>query len=136
MCINMYSYINVHNLLHSNSIDINITSKLIQDKLLNLKIANYICIIFMIYLILLITSKFQIKDGIKLNLYKLLGSKINNNLEYFLNKIIKFNKKMNIFYIVLTIILLIIVLSYYAHICHELYININSYIDVNYDIKK
>lgn len=136
ICLNMDSYISVHNLLHSNSIYNNITSKLIENKLLNLKIANYICIIFMISLILQITSKLQIKDGIKLNFYKILGSKINNNLEYFLNKIIKLNKKMNILYILLTIILLIIVLSYYTHICHELYISINSYINVNNDIKK
>jgi group I intron endonuclease len=69
------------------------------------------------------------------NLSSILGIKINNGLEYYINKMIFFNKEISIIYIWLLLILLIIALSFSAYTCNELYTNIDSYINVHNNIK-
>lgn len=54
---------------------------------------NATCLSLIIILIIQIIFKFYLKDSIKLNLFNILGINLNNNLEYYLNKIIILNKK-------------------------------------------
>jgi hypothetical protein len=71
----------------------------LQDLLLNLEITNYVCISLIIILVIQILFKFNIKDKVSLKLSFILGNNFNNKLEYYLNKIIRLNKKMSTVYI-------------------------------------
>ena len=70
LCVNMDSYINIHNSLFSNNNDnsIYIDNNSILDILLILKLINYISIISIISLIGLVMLKFHSNKNIK-NLY-------------------------------------------------------------------
>lgn len=70
LCVNIDSYINIHNSLFSNINDnrIYIDNKSILDILLNLKIINYITIISIFFLMGLVMLKFHLNKNIK-NLY-------------------------------------------------------------------
>src|SRR5258706_5136740 len=83
----------------SKLVDDSTQSSPLQDLLVNLEITNYVCVSLIIILAIQIIFKFNIKDNISLNLSNLLGININNKLEYYLNKIIRLNKKMSIVYI-------------------------------------
>lgn len=72
----------------------------------------------------------------RLNLSSILGVKINNGLEYYLNKIILFNNKINNIYIWLTLILLVLVLAFSAYTYGDLYANIDTYVSMYLNLKK
>jgi hypothetical protein len=46
------------------------------------------------------------------------------------------NKKMSVIYIWIILITLIIGLSFSAYACHDLYVNLDTYINVHNDIRK
>ena len=117
-------------------IDDNTLDSPLKDLLLNLEITNYVCISMLILLIIQIVFKFHFKDNIKLKLSSILGIKLNENLEFFINKIITLNKKMSIIYIWLILITLMAGLFSSAYAIHELYNNIDSYINVHNSIHK
>lgn len=58
----------------------------------------------------------------------ILGTKMNNGLEYCLNKVISFNREIITIYIWLLILILIVMLAYSAYISNDLYTNIDSYV--------
>lgn len=116
-------------------IDDNISSSPLQDLLSNIEITNYICISMVVLLIIQIIFKFHIKDNIKLNLNSILGNKFNNSLECYINKIIVLNKKMSTIYIWLTLITLILGLYSSIYATHDLYVNIDSYVNVYINLK-
>jgi hypothetical protein len=62
-----------------------------------LDILHQACIGLVYILMMQLVFKLNLKNGISLNLSKLLGDSMNNNIELFLNKIIYINKKINIF---------------------------------------
>jgi len=103
ICVNIDSYINIHNELKSNSINnISITNKSIKDILLNLKIVNYISLITVITLMLQITLKFY------------------------------YNKNINNIYIWLALSVLILTLAFAAYTYGDLYthLDVNMYINL------
>jgi len=71
----------------------------LKNLLFDIEALNYICLSLVVILILQILFKFYLKENISLNLSNLLGININNKLEYYLNIIIKLNKKMSFIYI-------------------------------------
>lgn len=88
--------------------------------LFNVFINVFICI-FMVNL-----NKF-----VKVNFLSVLGTKFNNSLEYYVNKIIVLNKKMSIVYIWLIVIILVIGLSLSIYTAFAFYNNIDLYINVH-----
>jgi hypothetical protein len=113
-----------------NNLDSNIFFA-IQDSLFNIKILSYIGLNVLFFLIMQIISKIYVKENIKINLSSLIGIKINNTLEYYLNKIIMLNKKMNNLYMGILLIILIIVLASIGYISSELYNNLGNYINAD-----
>ena len=109
----------------------NTYSSPLQDLLSNLEILSYTCISLLIILTIQITFKYYVKENIRLNISGLIGKNINNILESYVNKIIFLNKKINNLYIYIIIFLLITALILMAFISHELYYNLDSYINVH-----
>jgi hypothetical protein len=80
-------------------------SKLIDDSTISplqnilsyIEITDYIMIYLLTVLIIQILFKLYFKDSVSLNLSSILGTKLNNALEYYINKIIILNKKMSVF---------------------------------------
>ena len=89
---------------------------------------NSVCLIFIILLFLQIVFKLHLKDSIKLKLSSVLGININNNLEYYINKIVTYNKKIINIYICLLIIIISFGLSFSIFLSHELFNNLDNYI--------
>lgn len=117
-------------------IDNTTPSSPLENLLFNIEALNYTCLSLVIILIIQILFKFYLKDSINLNLSNLLGTNINNKLEYYLNIIIKLNKKMSFIYIWLTLVALIVGLSFSGYASSELYNNLDSYIAVHNSISK
>ena len=76
------------------------------------------------------------KDNVTLPLSNILGIRFNNSMQYYFNKIIKLNKKMSNFYILLILIILVVALSFSAYTCAELLNNIDDFINVHNSLKK
>ena len=87
-----------------------------------------VCLSLMLILFIQIISKLYLKDSIKLNLTSILGEKLNNNLEYYINKMIRLNGKMRIIYMLLILIIIIFALSYSVSLSEDLLNNLNNYI--------
>jgi hypothetical protein len=69
----------------------------LQNLLSSSEMGDYIMINLIIILMIQIFFKCHLYNDIKLNLSSILGIKLNNTLEYYINKIIMLNKKMSIF---------------------------------------
>jgi Cytochrome C and Quinol oxidase polypeptide I len=126
----------VNNTTVSKLIDDSTTSSPLQDLLLNLEITSYVCISMVILLAIQLFFKLHIKDSIQLNLSPIVGIKINNILQIYINKIIILNKKMAIFYIWFILLILIVGLCSCIYGLHDIYINIDNYINVHNNLKK
>ena len=85
--------------------------------------------------IIQILFKIHFKDSIIFNLSWIIGDKFNKILEFYINKIIALNKKMSTIYIWLIIIILLAGLYTSIYAIHDLYINIDSYINVHINKK-
>jgi len=70
-----------------------------QELLFDIYGLNATCLSLILILIIQIMFKLYLNNNIKLNLVNILGTNINNSLEYYINKIILFNKNMSIIYI-------------------------------------
>ena len=100
---------NIENESSSNLSDLHLSvSKLIngttqnsplQDLLFNLEITNYVCLSLISILLVQILFKFYIKSNVTLPLSNFFGNNFNDKLEYYINKIIILNQKMNVIYI-------------------------------------
>jgi hypothetical protein len=80
-------------------VDDNVISSPLENLLFDIEALNYICLSLVIILIIQIGFKFFFPQNVILNLSKIFGIKINKNLEYYINKIIKLNKNMSNIYI-------------------------------------
>ena len=100
----------------------------LQALIFNIDVLNAICISLIVILIIQIIYKLYLKDNIKLNLTSILGVKLNNTLEYYINKMITLNKKISIIYIWLIFIIVISALSCSIYISYGLYNNIDRFI--------
>lgn len=108
----------------------------LQTLLFDIEGLNMTCLSLIIILCIQIIFKFYSKDSVTLKLSGVLGINVNNKAEYYLNKIIKLNKKMSHIYIWLILLILIIALSFSVYASNELFNNIDSYIAVHNNIKK
>jgi hypothetical protein len=119
----------------SKFMDNNTTSSPLENLLFDIEALNYICLSLVIILIMQILFKFFVKNNITLNFSSKLGININNKLEYYLNKIIILNKKMNNVYLWLILLLLIIGLSISAYVSGDLYNDLDTYINMHNSLK-
>lgn len=103
----------------------------LQNLLFQLEAMDLVCLSLMYLLIIQLVFKFYFKDNVNLNLSKLLGNNINMKIEFYLNKIIKLNKKMNIIWIWFIFIILVYGLSISAYTIHSISTNMDSFIDVH-----
>lgn len=117
-------------------IDNTIPSSPLEDFLTNIEITNYVCISLIIILSIQVIFKFQMFENVNIKLSYLLGVKLNNALEYYLNKIISLNKKMSVIYIWLILLLLIIALLSNNYALNNLSHNLDGYISVYNSLKK
>ncbi len=117
-------------------IDNTTPSSPLENLLFDIEALNYICMSLVIILIIQILFKFYLKDSISLNLSNLLGTNLNNKLEYYLNIILKLNKKMSFIYIWLILVALLVGLSFSGYASSELYNNLDSYIAVHTSLSK
>ena len=96
-----------------------------------------VCLYFIIILFMMILFKFYInEEKVKLNLSSLIGDKINNNLNYYLIKLIQLNKKTSTVYIFITFILLFISLGYDCYFITVLYNNLDKLVDLHINSSK
>ncbi len=102
-----------------------------QDLLSISQIMNYIFLGIIYILIIQLIYKFYLKDYINLNLYRLVGTSVNNKLEYLLNKIIKLNKQVGIIWIWLSFIILLLGLLFNTYFINHIYVNLESHIDIH-----
>jgi hypothetical protein len=111
-------------------------------KLLILSIDTLTCVCLSLFIILfmMILFKFYLdKDNVKFNLSSLIGgraSKMNNNLNYYLIKLIQLNKKTSTVYIFIIFILLFIALAYDCYFITELNNNLDKFVDLHINSRK
>ncbi len=117
-------------------IDNTTPSSPLENILFDIEALNYICLSLVIILTIQILFKFYLIDNIKLNISNILGININNKLQYYLNQIIKLNKKMSSIYIWLILVTLIVGLLFSGYGSSELYNNLDSYIAVHNSLNK
>lgn len=103
----------------------------LEDLLWNLEMTDYTCMSLVVILTIQVLFKFYFLDKIKLSLSSILGIKINTQLEFYLNKIINLNKKMNVVWIWFNFIILIFGLSSSAYAIKDMSVNIKGYINVH-----
>ena len=124
-----------NNITTNNNIN-NFVSDNLSDPLLimlqSIEYAGYICISLIIILaIQVIIRLLPIK--VNLNLFK--HTVLNDNFNYYINKIIRLNKNMSIIYTFILIILLLYGLGLIVYIENEIYTNIDMYISVHNKFK-
>ena len=93
------------------------------------EIIDYACLSVMYILIIQLVFKFYFKDNITLSLSKLLGNSLNNKIEYYINKIIKFNKQMSIFWIWFILAILIYGLGSNTYFIYGMYDKIDIFVN-------
>ena len=76
------------------------------------------------------------EEKVKLNLSSLIGDKMNNNLNYYLIKLIQLNKKTSTVYIFIIFILLFICLGFDCYFITELYNNLDKFVDLHINSRK
>ena len=96
-----------------------------------------VCLYFILILFMMILFKFYINEKkVKLNLSNLIGDRMNNNLNYYLIKLIQLNKKTSTVYIFITFILLVISLGYDCYFITVLYNNLDKFVDLHINSRK
>ena len=116
-------------------IDDNISSPL-QDILFQLEAMNYVCLMLLSILIIQLIFKYYLIDNIKLKDSKYLSRNYIDKLQHYLNMIIYLNKKMSVIYIWVILLVLICCLSVTGYVCHELYSNVNDFVDVHINMTR
>ncbi len=128
----------MNNVCSSNSNGLNgddLISSPLEGLLLDLELTNYVCVYMLIVLIIQIFFKLHLTNSLRLNLNWILGNKLNNNLEFYINKIISLNKKLSMFYILLILFPVIIGLSSSIYAIHDIQNNLDDYIFVYKSMK-
>jgi hypothetical protein len=103
----------------------------LQDLLFNLEMMNYVCLSLIYILIIQLVFKLYFKDTINFNFFNLLSSDTKIKLEYYLNKIIKLNKQINIIWIWIGSVVIMFASSLDAYTLQNLCVNIDSYINIH-----
>lgn len=105
----------------------------LQDIFLSLEIMDYVCLSMIYLLIIQLIYKLYMKDSIKLTFFKWLGNSFNNKIEFYLNKIVKLNKQMSIFWIWFVISIILFGVSVSIYLLEGVSMNIGIFIDSHYN---
>ena len=95
-----------------------------------------VCLNLFFILFMMILFKFFFEDNIKLNFSRFIGEKFNNSLNYYLIKLIQLNKKTSTVYIFIIFIVLFIVLAFNIYFISQLYLNLDTFIDLHIKNRK
>lgn len=107
--------------------------------ILSIDTLTCVCLGFITILFMMILFKFYLnEDKVKMNLSSLIGDKMNNNLNYYLIKLIKLNKKTKTssLYIFIIFVLLFIILIFDCYFITELYNNLDKFVDLHINNRK
>jgi len=105
--------------------------------ILSIDTLTCVCLSLILILFIMILFKFYLnEDKVKLNLSSLIGDKMNNNLNYYLIKLIQLNKKTSTVYIFIIFIILFIVLGFDCYFITELYNNLDKFVDLHINSRK
>nr|YP_010164156.1 hypothetical protein K8J96_mgp22 [Metarhizium album]QRK27504.1 hypothetical protein [Metarhizium album] len=103
----------------------------LQEILFSSEMIYYTCLGIAYLLILQLIFKFHFKDTISLKLSKIFGNNLNFKLEYYINKLIKLNKQMSLFWIWFGLLIIIFGLSIDMYSIYKLSINMDNLINVH-----
>lgn len=95
-----------------------------------------VCLNLFFILFMMILFKFFFEDNIKLNFSRFIGEKYNNSLNYYLIKLIQFYKKTSTVYIFIIFIVLFIVLAFNIYFISQLFLNLDTFIDLHIKNRK
>ena len=109
-------------------VDDTITSPL-EGILFSIQGINTICFTFTLILVIQLFVRFHVKENININIFS-------TTLNKYLNKLIVLNKKVNVIYIWLILIMLLVGLTVPVYFSNKLYNNIDKYIDLYNNLKK
>lgn len=109
----------------------------LMNVILGLDMITWACLslIFILFIIILFRFFFN-EDNVKLNLSSLIGDNLNNSLNYYLIKIIKFNKKTSTVYIFIIFAVLFISLGFESYYLTLLYDNIDKFVEFHINSRK
>lgn len=97
--------------------------------LLTIQGISYICFTLVVILIIQLFIRLHVKESVNINI---LGNKLNN----YLNKLIVFNKKVNVIYIWLILLIILLGLAASRYFSYELYNDLEKYISTHNFSKK
>lgn len=110
------------------------TNSPIQDLLYSIDILNTVCLALVFILTIQIIFKFFLHangaSATRFDISSFVGINLNNRLNEYFKKLISINKKVSNIYIILILIILLISLYYSSYFSHELYTNINEYVNI------
>jgi hypothetical protein len=105
--------------------------------ILSIDTLTCVCLGLIVILFMMMLFKFYLnQDKVKFNLSSLIGDNLNNNLNYYLIKLIQLNKKTSTVYIFIIFILLFIALGFDCYFITELYNNLDKFVDLHINNRK
>lgn len=103
----------------------------LQDLLVNFEMMSYVCLSLIYIIVIQLLFKLYFKDEINLKNFHMLNTNWWTNINYYLNKIIKSNKQISIIWTWIGILLITFALCLDAYTLHDLYNNIDSYVNIH-----
>jgi len=103
----------------------------LEELLFNGEMMSYVCLGILYLLIIQLVFKLYFKENINLKLSKLLGNSTNIKIEFYLNKIIKLNKRMSVLWIWFGSIIIMFGLSINTYVLRDILVNLDSYINIH-----
>lgn len=103
----------------------------LQDILWVIEALDYVLLSMIYILIVQLIYKLYVKDNVSLSSFKLLSNNLNNKIEFYLNKIIKLNKQMSVFWIWYGIIIVICGIIGSIYLIYGVYTNISHFISLH-----
>jgi hypothetical protein len=104
----------------------------LSNLILSINMITYSCLSLVGILLIIILIKFYLDENkVQLKLSGLIGTNLNNNLNYYLIKIIKLNKLTSSVYIFIIFILLLVGLGFDCYFVTLLHENLDKYINIH-----
>ena len=103
----------------------------LQGILWSIEVIDYACLTMMYLLLIQLIYKLYLKDSVNFNLARYLGDSINDKIEFYLNKMIRLNKRMSITWIWYILIMIVFGLSTNLYVIYRVYINIDRFINTH-----
>jgi hypothetical protein len=120
-----------------NDSDLSSHNSELMNVILDLDLITYACLSLIIILFMIILFKFYLnQDRVKFNLSSLIDDKLNNKFNYYLIKIIQYNKKTSAVYIFIIFIILFISLGLECYFITEIYNNLYKFVYLHINNRK